>query len=296
MLFGDPTEDGRGLGAALIWAARGGACSLSIVAEQGAGVVARRAAEFSLPVHVWAVDGRQLVPVVAAALDPPVAPRPEHLAFVDDIKAAGAVPVIEHGVVTGEVRGLEVCRVVDAGGPDGAVRLEVGVGAHDREAFAIMHGDVPTREALAGVVASVAEVRDVDSPAHPLNRLAPERFLRWRLGREPWLAGLTSVEPAPPPVPRRNLTARTPCSASGRRPDGSPVAVVCSVGIDLDLIPYAADARLAASAEGRREPGVGGSRGGRRRARGAATTRRRAGDDGARRPAASLGDAGPGLL
>ena len=36
----------------------------------------------------------------------------------------------------------------------GAARLEVGVGAHDREAFALVHGDLPTVEALAGVVAS----------------------------------------------------------------------------------------------------------------------------------------------
>ena len=62
------------------------------------------------------------------------------------------MPNVEHGVVTGEVRGLEVCRVVDDP-HTGAVRLEVGVGAHDREAFTIMHGDVPTVDALAGVVA-----------------------------------------------------------------------------------------------------------------------------------------------
>ena len=51
--------------------------------------------------------------------------------------------VVEHGVVTGEVRGLEVCRVVDDRTTGDGVRLEVGVGAHDREAFAIIHGDVP---------------------------------------------------------------------------------------------------------------------------------------------------------
>jgi hypothetical protein len=140
------------------------------------------------------------------------------------------------------------------------VRLEVGAGVHDREAFAIMHGDVPTHEALSGVVSAVADVRDVRSPAHPLNRLSPERFLRWRLEQEPWLVDLASVEAAPPPTPRRNLKDRTPCSALGRRLDGTPVVVVCSVGVDLDLIPYAADARLAASAWGVMrggEPGVG---------------------------------------
>ncbi len=62
------------------------------------------------------------------------------------------------------MRGLEVCRVVDDPAT-GAVRLEVGVGAHDREAFAIMHGDVPTVEALAGVVRAVAEHRRTGPPS-----------------------------------------------------------------------------------------------------------------------------------
>ena len=261
VLLEPSTDDGRGLGAALIWAGRAGASSLHVVAEDGTGVLARRAAEFTLPTTVWLADGRQLVAAEPAPFGPLPEARAEHLAFVTDIKNAGAVPIIEHGVVAGEVRGLEVCRVVDADGPDGpVVRLEVGAGVHDREAFAIMHGDVPTYEALSGVVGAVADVRDVDSPAHPLNRLSPERFLRWRLEQEPWLVDLASVEASPPPVPRRNLKDRTPCSALGRRLDGTPVVVVCSVGVDLDLIPYAADARLAAAAWGKMrgdEPGVG---------------------------------------
>ena len=159
--------------------------------------------------------------------------------------------VVEHGVVTGEVGGLEVCRVVDVDGGDDdggypSVRLEVGVGAHDRDAFAIIHGDVPTRTALAGVVAAVAKARHAEAPGHPLNRLAPERQLRWRLQHEPWLVEMESVRPAEPPVPRRGLKHRSPCTAIGRRLDGTPVVIVCSVGVDLDVIPYAADARLAA--------------------------------------------------
>ena len=58
-------------------------------------------------------------------------------------------------------------------------------------------------------------------------------------------------------MPRPNVKDRVPCTALGRREDGSRVLVVCSVGVDLDLVPYAVDARLAAS---RRvvEPGVVG--------------------------------------
>ena len=52
-----------------------------------------------------------------------------------------------------------------------------------------------------------------------------------------------------------------PCTAIGRRQDGSGVVVVCSVGVDLDLVPYAIDARLAAPtrrATNRAPPGRSG--------------------------------------
>jgi hypothetical protein len=143
--------------------------------------------------------------------------------------------------VAGEVAGLEVCRaVVD---PDlGVTRLEVGVGAHDREAFLMVHGDVPPTAALAQVVAAVAQHRRPGAEPHPLNRLNAERLLRWRLLETPSLVGALVLEAAPPPVPRTNLKDSVPCVAVGVDHDGAAVVVVCSVGIDLDLVPFAADA------------------------------------------------------
>ena len=44
-------------------------------------------------------------------------------------------------------------------------------------------------------------------------------------------------------MPRPSIKDRAPCTARGRRDDGSSVVVVCSVGVDLDVIPYATDAR-----------------------------------------------------
>ena len=243
----------RGLGPALAWSRRNGAGALHVVAERTTGLLARRAGELRFPITVWHVDGRALLPAVAEPpLDPP-APAAAHLDLVETIVAGGAVPIIEHGVVTGEVRGLEVCRVVDDP-HTGAVRLEVGVGAHDREAFTIIHGDLPTVDALAGVVAAVATHRGPDAPQHPLNRLAPERLLRWCLEQAPDRVGLSALVPAQPPVPRPNVKDMVPCTAIGRRDDGSAVVVVCSVGVDLDLVPYALDARLTTMGE----PGVGG--------------------------------------
>ena len=245
-------DPGRALGPALAWALRNGATSLDLLAARDTGTLARRAAGIDFPVEVWHVDERSLLPALAEPLTPPPPARPEHLALVDTIVAGGAVPIVEHGVVTGEVRGLEVCRVVDDP-HTGAVRLEVGVGAHDREAFTIMHGDVPTVEALAGVVRAAEQHRQPGAVEHPLSRLVPERLVRWQLEQDPDLLGLVAVHPAEPPVARPNVKDRMPCVAVGERAAGPPVLLVCSVGVDLDLVPYALDARAAAAAA---TPGV----------------------------------------
>jgi hypothetical protein len=234
----------RGLGPALAWARQQGASRVHVIGEQGTGVLARRATAFATPPAVWLADGRQLVP---APVEPPSVPapvEPELLELAALIEAGGATPVIEHGVLVGEVVGLEVCRAIrDAA--LGTVRLEVGVGRHDREAFQLMHGDVPTVVALARVVEAVARHRRPGADPHPLNRLGAERALRARLLAEPGLVGLVELAATDPPVPRRNLKDPVPCVAVGRDAAGSPTVVVCSVGIDLDLVPFAADARLA---------------------------------------------------
>ena len=242
------------LGAALAWALRAGARSLDVIAESGSGIIARRAGEFEFPIRVWTTDGRALVAVDAEPVVEPAIVPTHHLEFSDLIVAGGAVPTIEHGVLFGEVRGLEVCRVVDDEAM-GVTRLEVGVGAHDREAFQMMHGDVPTVDSLARIVDAVLGHRSEGASPHPLNRIGVERFMRWRLEEHPELVDAASVVHAQPPVPRPNLKDVVPCVASGLTNTGEHLTIVCSAGVDLDLIPYAADARLATLAAA---PGVGG--------------------------------------
>ena len=233
----------RGLGAALAWALRRDAAVLHVVADQGTGTLARRAQGFGYPISVWFVEGRTLLPAVAEPL--PLAPQvsAEHEIWMDVIAEGGALPIIEHGVLAGEVQGLEVCRVVTDAYTD-EVRLEVGVGVHDREAFQMLHGNRPTAEALADVVSSVSTHRQLGAPRHPLNMLAQERALRTRLVAEPQLIGAAAVVAMPPPLPRPNLKDPLPCVAVAAIADRS-VAVVCSSGVDLDLMPYALDARAA---------------------------------------------------
>ena len=237
----------RGLGGALAWAIRQGAAALHVVAESATGLLARRAAGFSLPVSVWHAEGRILLPAVAEPLPVPGEVPPAHREFAAVIAEAGAEPQEEFGVLSGEVAGLEVCRVVHDPFLD-VDRLEVGVGAHDREAFLALHGDRPSAPALADVVRSVTEHRLSGATVHPLARLAQERLLRARLVESPGTIGASSVVPAPPPVPRPNLKDPVPCCATAVV-DGRTVAVVCSAGVDLDAVPFAVDARAALGTE-----------------------------------------------
>jgi len=121
------------------------------------------------------------------------------------------------------------------------VLLEVGVGANDREAFRLLHGDIPTVEALASVVDSVLAHRSPDAAQHPLNRLGQERYLRWQLEQDPALVGMVEVAAAEPPQPRPNLKDPVPCVAAGVAGDGERSVIVCSVGVDLDLVGFVAD-------------------------------------------------------
>ena len=242
------------LGAALGWMLRSDAPSLHVIAEEATGVLARRAAEFATPISVWHADGRTLLPAVPEPLLAAPSPPAHHDDFRELIVSAGAEPQVEHGVLFGDVRGLEVCRVVD----DrylGTTRLEVGVGAHDREAFQLMHGDVPTTESLRRIVEIVLQHRHPGAPQHPLNRLAAERYIRWRVIDDPSIVGATTMEVAQPPLPRTNLKDPVPCVATGADAEGRLVIAVCASGVDLDVVPYAADARLAVEAAA---PGVGG--------------------------------------
>ena len=243
---------GQRLGSALAWAIRRDATELHLITEADGGQLARRAAEFAFPVTVWLADGRRLLPAGVEPLPEPAAAPADHLALRELIAAGGATPLVEHGVVSGEVRGLEVCRVVDD--EEEGARLEIGVGVHDREAFQMLHGNTPTIDSLSRVVDAVREHRVPGAARHPFNRMAAERLLRWRVEDDPSRLGLRTVTAAEPPVARTSAVEAVPCVARGTDRDGRDVVVVCSSGVDLDVVPYAADARLAAGEVA--DPGV----------------------------------------
>ena len=239
----------RSLGAVIAWSAANGIDKpLNILCEQNAGIVARRAGFVTADVTVWQVDDRSVMPAEPAPHIESKVPAMGHMALASLIESGGAEIVIEHGVVLGEVRGLEMCRVVDD--PfTGEARVEVGLGAHDREAFAMVHGHLPTEDAMRQVITAVLPHRSFEADHHPFNRFGVERLLRWNAMQDPASVGCASLAPAEPPVVRTNVKDAVPCVAIGIDADGNTVAVTFVNGIDLDAVPFALDAadRLGAS-------------------------------------------------
>ena len=235
----------RRLGAALALAARRGTGELHLLVEDGddAAVLARRAALFAPAPSVWAVAGAQVAPAAPAppALDP--APAPEAELFRPVLAAAGLETLVEGGSLLGEVLGLEVARVVP--GDDGTAHVQAGVGRFDREVGAMMFAELSETDAVARAAELVADVRRPGTPRHPLNQLVPERWLRSVLVARPDLVGAAELRPVGSAVPRANLKESGVATAVGVDTHGRAVVVTCSTGVDLDLVPSAADDRLA---------------------------------------------------
>jgi len=227
----------RTFGQALVLAARNDATSVDLLVSVDTASVARRAALFDPSPEVWRVNGTELsraeasvvAPTEAAALEPRVAAL---------LTVAEVDVIVEHGVTIGECRGLEVARVTGAG-PD--QRLSVGVGAYDQGAFEVMHPDLTPTESLAEVVAQVLAYRRRGGEPHPINRLARERWIRSDLLADPSALGLTSLAVVEPATPRDGIKDVAIASAIGEATGGERVLVACSVGIDLDAVPAAAD-------------------------------------------------------
>jgi hypothetical protein len=250
-------DDGRpkGFGAALAWALRRGATDLDVLVEMAghpnaAGIIARRSRLWRKPPGVWAVRGRHVERAEPEPLAPAAVAPEGALAFVGILAGHGVDPVVEHGIVSGEILGLEVVRIVPvpAGWPvdpddQDAWRIDVGVGHHDREARAELRAGQDPLDALDEVVADVKARRTPYGVAHPANRLARERWLRAVVMARPDLVGATRLAPLPAALARSDLRVAVPAPAGGVDTSGRPVIVVASVGVDVDLVPTAAEIR-----------------------------------------------------
>ncbi len=242
-------DRGAGIGAALAWARRQAVPGpLHVVIDgdgegsQAPGVLARRAKYFAPCPVVLALDAAMLSIAEPSAHGPILPAAVADLAAIEPLRRAGAEIIVEHGVVMAELNGLEVGRVMaDLEGP--GVHLEIGVGRYDREAAQVMQQIRSEAEVRKDVLDVVRRHRQAGQPAHLLNRLAPQRWLRARIVAEPGLVAASYLEPLEPPFPRDNLIDPVPAFAAGVDEGGNPIVVACAVGVDAEAIVVAADAR-----------------------------------------------------
>ncbi len=229
------------LGATVVLAQRHGCIEVNLMGDMLTGDDARRASRSMIPIRVWSIAGRVLTPVDSVDWVAPDTPSSEALAFESTIVAAGADPVIEHGVLRAEVRGLEVARTqVDP--YDGIVRLDVGVGRHDRLAQAMMNQGQDPALSLRNAVESVLVHRRSGASSHPANQIAVSRWLRYVVAAHPELVGCTALTPLEsaeaPELKRLSAALLVGDSGSGH------TVVACSVGVDLDAAIDAVDAAV----------------------------------------------------
>ena len=251
------TASAGALASAMLWAHRQGATRVVLFADDHPGDLARWAGYFHLgggPVDVRAVVGAGSESATAspmpAAASAPDAPD----ALLEQLRDAGLEVVVEHGVVRGELLGLEVARLVvwpSEHGGDDELHLEAGVGRFDRDAVAAAHPDEAPAEALARAVHAVRAHRYQGAPAHPIQMLSRERWLRADLIADPARIGARRLAPISMTTEADGLRDAHPAAAAGVDLDGRPLVVVCSSGVDLALVPLAADTRELVDPEAR---------------------------------------------
>ncbi|MGI9624522.1 MAG: hypothetical protein ACR2PK_16945 [Acidimicrobiales bacterium] len=226
------------MAAVLAWGRRNGANDMNVVVDEVDPVLVLQATGLDPAPTLWRVEGGRMTSV--APTSPAItdrAPPEEALEQVSVLRDSGLDVVIEHGVVIGEVLGLEVARVVVDS--EGRASVRVGVGLYDQEAHELLHADSPIEERLARVSDEVRRHRHREAGPHPLNRVARERWLRTIVMGDPELVGLKTMAPLEPIAARGGIHQEVPAAGVGVRHDGSSAIVVCSTGIDLDLVPVA---------------------------------------------------------
>ena len=240
-VLADEDDPERALGSAVFRSVRFGEAPMTVCFDdrEAAAEATRRAAALLPAPDIRRVDGRRLVEVAPAdtptVMDPPGAP----VGFEDLCRGVGAEPMAEHGIWRGEGAGLEGVRVVDD--PELGNHVQVGVGRFDREAGMLLHADQPQGESLAAAADLVRAHRRPGTGAHPLSTLCRERWLRRYLCIDPSPVGLVDLEAVDPADQRANLRDPAPAPALGTDAEGRRVLVVCSVGVDPQIVSATAD-------------------------------------------------------
>ena len=237
------------LASAVVWAERAGANRLTLFADDDAQDLARFASYFTIggtDLEVRQVEGARSTPAEASPVPAPYADPVGADELVAQLRDAGVEVVAEHGIVRGEVLGLEVARLVtwsSEHGGDGELHLEAGVGRFDRDAVAAAHPDEAPADSLERTVSAVRSRRHAGATTHPVQMLARSRWLRADLIAQPSIIGARSLRAIGMTTEPSGLRDVHPAAAIGTDESGEPLLVVCSSGVDLSLVPLAADTR-----------------------------------------------------
>ncbi len=232
------SEDLAVLGGVLVWVGRNPRPQVDLVVEHHASIHARRASVLAPSLSVHELDGADVKPAVPTAISPPHEPPDDIVSLIAMIERAGAAAVTEDGIVRAEIAGLEIGRVVT--GPTGST-LEVGVGRFDREAGALLHADRAPEPTLVATLEQVVQHRHPGAVSHPINRIGRERWLRSIIVDDPMSVGCSRLELTEPVPPRTSLLETRPAALVGVTSEGVSVLVVCTVGVDLGVVPEVAD-------------------------------------------------------
>src|SRR5690606_27976365 len=117
-------------------------------------------------------------------------------------------------------------------------------GHADRKMTAGIHAGLQPDDQLRRVVDIAQAQHGPPAYRHPLNRLAPEPLLRPPRVTHPARIRRAALRPADTAKPTPHQRDRAVAVAVGQDPQGDEVVVACTVGVGLDLVPAAADARL----------------------------------------------------
>ena len=235
-VLADDHAPDRALGSALLEAAGRGRVGLVVFYDDPAvaAVSARRARALDPRPEVRLVEGGSSRPVEPAPVPSRSVPSEPPDGFEDLCRGAGVEPLCEHDTWRGEVLGLEVVRMAGD-------RMEIGVGRFDRETTSLLDAGRPVAEALTATANQVRALRHPGAGTHPLATLARERWLRCDLLAAPSQVGATGLVPVDPADRRSGLRDPSPAPAIGLDARGGTVLVVCTVGVDVAVVPAAAD-------------------------------------------------------
>ncbi len=218
----------------------------NLVVDNSEPVLLQQTHGLNAEIILWIIDDDRVVQHPDSAIEERTEINVLGEDFKELLKASGCDVVQEHGVLKGEIKGLEVARVVI--NDEGQQVLQVGVGAYDQEAHKILDSQQTPEEKLFRVISQVMEYRNQKSEPHPLNRVARAKWMITEIVTSPKNFGLEEVQSLSMLEEVDTVTENHPAAAIGRTGAGS-VLIVASSGIDLQTIPVAAGLLASTGAE-----------------------------------------------